>query len=373
MRIYLSMMLFLIALLYLLPQQSWSYSYRDPSADQLSTLLHTSLAGLKQERNFSGALRAVSDVNQKFTQLDRAAISTDELVQLKFEMRDWRRSVANRLLKNIFEVSELSELSLAIHALGLLGLEVSAENLQKILNRARNLGGVGPELVNLVNSQWVSGCSSASTAPASKGMQGKLSQIRAALQAGPCQNLDIHPIKSSDWGPVGWTQLKGLSQYDFQQDGLHFRGLILQPGDILIVELNENAGGFYSAFTTPRSYLPHFAFYATLQRDGNDFPAAIEIHEKGIRAVPLNVFLSPRFTSYVEVYRLRNKPESLESKIRTSIENIVTEPHGYNFYPHLRSSKYLTCATVGEFLLERMWVSNPFPRSQNSNLIHFLI
>ena len=68
--------------------------------------------------------------------------------------------------------------------------------------------------------------------------------------------------------------------------------------------------GIFTVFSREENYSPHLGVYVEIEVDGKVFPCIYEIHERGIRTVPLNIYLSPAFTSYVEVYRFKSEPES---------------------------------------------------------------
>jgi hypothetical protein len=195
-------------------------------------------------------------------------------------------------------------------------------------------------------------------------------ELRPLLSPFPHRDLDIRPTAGSDWPFERWSTLPEFANYDFAADGsVRFRGLELRSGDIFLIDLNDDSSDLYTAYTTNESLYGHFAIFAILERNGLRFPAAIEIHEKGLRAVPLHLFLNPRFAAYVQVYRLKERPQGWDAKISEVVQAALRESHPYDFYSRDQIDGPLTCTAVGSLVLERTGIAPVALRSPVDPLI----
>lgn len=89
-----------------------------------------------------------------------------------------------------------------------------------------------------------------------------------------------------------------------------------------------------------------------LEKDGIRFPAAVEIHTDGLRAMPLSRFLSQKVVAYIEFYRLRGMDEAWRQKISKVAQEKLKKPHGYDFHAQDLDRRYVHCATTLSILLE---------------------
>ena len=166
--------------------------------------------------------------------------------------------------------------------------------------------------------------------------------------------MAILPVKASQWPFEKWASDPEFSSYVFVENGVKYRGLTFQNGDILLSNLHGPTDGLYTSFMDPVGYLAHFALFTLFEKDHGFFPAVIEIHEHGIRAVPLSVFLSGSFTEYVEIYRVRNPSAGWVQDLPKLTSAILKEPHAYDFCSQDEDRKYLSCSSVGSLFFERM-------------------
>lgn len=187
-------------------------------------------------------------------------------------------------------------------------------------------------------------------------------------QPGPKEILPIPPVLGSKFPFHKWTQQKGLSvsSYDFRDGQIEFRGLKLRTGDILFVDANiEGADGLFSSLSDNASLATHLGMVVFIETEGNLFPSVVEIHKFGLRAVPLNVFLSPHFANYLEVYRSKDSGSvGWENSLSRETLKFLSTPHAYDLWGKEDDPRNLTCTTTGLHLLKAVGAAVPKNRSQ---------
>lgn len=144
-----------------------------------------------------------------------------------------------------------------------------------------------------------------------------------------------------------------LSAYAQEAGAVKYRGMRLESGDVLLANLASDSDGIYTTLAEGRRSFAHVAVYVLLEKDGRKFPAVVEIHDEGVRAVPLRFFLSDRFASYVEIYRYRRMPPAARAKLGAVALQMIQEVHGFDFYMNESQSTYLTCALTASQLFRR--------------------
>ncbi len=187
--------------------------------------------------------------------------------------------------------------------------------------------------------------------------------------------LDIQPQKASPWSWERWSQIPELSEYRFSNldssgrpGGLTYRGIRYRAGDLLLVDQNTHYSGIFAGLMDQPNLASHIGIVVILEKAGRYFPAVIESFELGVRAIPLSVFLSADFTSYAEVFRLREAPEDWGADLEKVAIEILSEPHGYDFYAQDKAQdgvrRYLTCTTLISCFFEKTGVKSVSPASR---------
>lgn len=172
--------------------------------------------------------------------------------------------------------------------------------------------------------------------------------------AGPDMDLKIKVNRASAWPFSKWQQIAAFSEYAFEGDRVRYRGLELQPGDVLLANVNLDGNSVYTSLSEPKGYCPHAAVFAVLHANGKRFPAVVETYEKGLRAVPLNVFLNARYVAYAEVYRHRHiKPEHAE-EVSAAAHDAIAQARGYNFYTCDPDPLYVSCTSLAQVVYQRI-------------------
>lgn len=172
--------------------------------------------------------------------------------------------------------------------------------------------------------------------------------------AGPDVDLKIEVNRSSAWPFAKWRQMTTFAEYQFDGDCVRYRGLLLQPGDVLLANVNLDGNSVYTSLSEPKGYCPHAAVFAILEAEGRRFPAVVETYEKGLRAVPLNVFLNARYVAYAEVYRHQAlRPEHAE-QVSAAAHDAIAQARGYNFYTCDPDPAYVSCTSLAQVVYQRL-------------------
>lgn len=273
-------------------------------------------------------LNRARGIHDAYTRLDRSRAGADEVLELKLATLYWRRELLRRLLEHppawlSTDDNTLAGIIDALHTrlpdslVAALGHYVSRDTLDYLLAR--------------------------------QGMPPRESPIYRSL-AGPGIALDIRANRRSRWPFERWKRTREFRLYELRGDGVDFRGMHLRPGDVMLAHVNRDGNGVYTALCEPTRFSSHAAVFAILEDAEGRYPAAIETYEKGVRAVPLNVFLGEGFSAYVEVYRHKDLDDSHPPLINKAAFDMLGYALGYNFDSRSNDRSYISCCTVGSHL-----------------------
>jgi len=168
--------------------------------------------------------------------------------------------------------------------------------------------------------------------------------------AGPGVTLNIKANRDSPWSFERWKRRAAFANYEFSGDGVNYRGLHWRPGDVLLANVNLEGNGVYTTLSDPTRFSSHAAVFVILQDSAGRFPAVVETYEKGVRAVPLNVFLDASFCAYVEVYRHKQMDASRAPMINEAALALMAQARGYNFDSSEDNRRYVSCCSVARLL-----------------------
>ncbi len=302
---------------------SFAYEYTHGKLRDLAQLMDTSLKAQRTEKNLKDL--NIERILEIYNRFGRDEASADDLIELKFQVSHWKKYTTEVLIQQALLNQEEPMLFEILSYLKNINPKLSKDDLKALslhpLIHRESLKDVYYSLVN--------------------------------QQSDPQKQIKIVPIKPSKWPYEKWVQYKEFSQYEFVGDGVRYRGITFQPGDIFLANLSHPGDGVYTVMCSPRSSFSHFAFFAILEENGLKFPAAIEIYELGVRAIPLSIFLSPQFTPYLEIYRFKSIPENWHALVNVKAKSMVREVHAYNFYYEKDNERELSCTTVGTCLYRR--------------------
>lgn len=279
----------------------------------------------------SESLERIQEVNEAYARFERHRTEAWEILERKFAVAFWRM----RFLKDL------------VHRLPV-WLRKDQEGLVQILS---DLKIHVPEDLQARLSETIHDQDLFALLMARQGVRAGSFQGLSS-KAGPGVDLKITANRSSAWPFEKWQNIKEFSEYEFEGDGVRYRGVFFRPGDIVLSNVNLDGNGLYTALADPKSFCSHSAVFAILQDQHRRFPALIETFEKGVRAVPLNVFLGPRFSSYTEVYRHRSLGAGHVERVNQAALEATRSVNGYNFDTEDRDRTYMSCSSVGRFLLQ---------------------
>lgn len=275
----------------------------------------------------AACLERVRQVRETYRSLNREQVGAAQLLELKFASLHWRTRLLARLCEEppSWLGRDHNTFRAVVEALGCRLADPVLSTLSRHLD---------PETVQYLLA--VQGVATQST--------------KYTSLAGPGVTLDIKANRSSKWPFERWKLRPEFRVYEFEGDGVNFRGMHFRPGDVLLSNVNIDGNGVYTTLSDPTRFSSHSAVFAVLQDREGGYPAVIETYEKGVRAVPLNVFLGEKFCAYVEVYRHRDLAESHASSIGSAALDMMGRARGYNFDSRSEDREYVSCCTVGRQL-----------------------
>lgn len=172
--------------------------------------------------------------------------------------------------------------------------------------------------------------------------------------AGPDVDLKIEVNRASAWPFGKWQHIAAFAEYAFDGAIVRYRGLELQPGDVLLANVNLDGNSVYTSLSEPKGYCPHAAVFAILTAGGRRYPAVVETYEKGLRAVPLNVFLNARYVAYAEVYRHHALLPEHGDQVGVAAHDAIAQACGYNFYTCDPDPAYVSCTSLAQVVYQRL-------------------
>lgn len=181
--------------------------------------------------------------------------------------------------------------------------------------------------------------------------------------AGPEPDLTIEANRDSPWPFERWKRMEAFSEYEEVGTGIRFRGIDLYPGDVILTNVNLDGNFIFSSLPDPKSIFPHAAFFVMLEDEGRRYPAVVETYEKGVRAVPLSIFLNARYIAYAEVFRHGGIDEASHGELGRVALDIIRHIRGYNFQSCEADPHYTSCTYLGNLLFEEVGARPVEPRS----------
>jgi len=293
----------------------------------------------------------IKEQNENYAKFSRSKNPSDLFLEYKFAQQFWRLNTLHKILDQNFDEDNIEDIL------------TNLKNLQITLTQTQ-LSLLHEKVKIFLTSNKVKQLyiSFLEDSAASKFLKEKFSIT--SNRAGPEAKLNFIPIKPSKYDFNKWSKIINQDKYLFEDGGVRFHGILFRPGDHLVTSLNMDADGLYTTFSTPLGHFSHAGFFAILESENKKLPVVIEIYERGVRAVPLNVFTSPEFSSYIEIYRYNSLSEQTEKKINETALSLMNTVHGYNFYTEDDDTLYLTCTRVGALLMEKSGVVPVPPRSK---------
>lgn len=167
----------------------------------------------------------------------------------------------------------------------------------------------------------------------------------------PRKTLPIEGVRGSDWPLARWAKQKEFYRYQFEGDELLFRGFRLRSGDVILNHPMEKPGGLFTALFEERGLYAHSAVLVFLRGPWGRLPAVIDVHERGVRAVPLHSYFDSKVLSFGEIYRWRNRPADFESRLPSAVQKLMAVEHPYDLTGS-EDRKALSCLEMVDYLWE---------------------
>ncbi len=295
----------------------------------------------------------ITEINGAYRDLDRPHMDGRDIVDLKLSVVFWRSHLLDRLLSAPPRWARTESAAT---------LEVLASLNTRLHPQQRQLAAALLDPARL--AQLLAG----------QGLSSRAHPELAEL-AGPDAKLNIVPNRGSSTTYEKWRGDERFSRYKYARDGVEYRRIRFRPGDVLLANVNLDGNGVYTSFSEPRGFSSHSGFFAMLDHAGRRLPVVIETYEKGVRPVPLSVFLGPRFCSHVEVYRHRDYAPEHAAAINAAAAEYVDAVLGYNFDCEDPDTTYMSCTSVGRFMLNAAGLepARRFSRLDHPQVKHNLV
>ncbi len=178
-----------------------------------------------------------------------------------------------------------------------------------------------------------------------------LNSANQKLYKSPQKSIPIFGVKGSDWSLSKWINDKEFYNYMYEDDEVVYRGLRLRSGDIILNHPIEKPVGIFTAISDTRSVYSHGAMIIFYKSKWGRLPIVVDVHERGIRAVPLHHYLGSKVIGYGEIYRYESPPENFEQKLDKAVKVLMSKPHPYDLTGS-EDRRALSCVEMISFLLE---------------------
>jgi hypothetical protein len=308
--IYKSLLMTWGLLLFFSGPAGWAQEAATTSAPALQALIRDQQAYLEETERLDQSSQPVADIDallaalarfkESYASLDRQSLAPEDLYEAQFL---WR---------------------------------FSNFNLRRVLTAAQKRGTLSLELRQRAEL-----------------MAGILSDRHQNFYRVPQKSLPIEGIKGSDWPLSRWQNDPEFYKYSFEGDEVLYRGLRLRSGDLLLNHPIEKPVGLFAALAEGRNIFSHGAMVVFLQQPRGRLPVVVDVHERGIRAVPLHHYLGPKVLGYGEVFRFKVAPVNLEQRLDKAVRELMKTEHPYDLTGS-QDRKALSCMEMVTYLLELM-------------------
>lgn len=274
-------------------------------------------------------LDQVRKANQKYLGLKREGLGAEQLFLRKLQTAFWRARMLDEAVQEV-AAGAVHDMGALVAELCELGVYLKREHRALLTKTIEDQD----LLAQLMAQQGAR-------------VPGRTAYYAAA---GPGIDRNIPVNRDSAWPFSRWKNDARFTEYEFRGESVWYRGLRLLPGDVILANANLDGNGVYTALWDPKSYCSHAAVFTVLQDADRRFPAVIETYEKGVRAVPLNIFMGPRYVAYAEIYRHSQAGTPHFKSFGQAALTAIDRAKGYSFYPEDEDRSYVSCTTIGRFL-----------------------
>ncbi|MCH5376989.1 MAG: hypothetical protein JJ992_23740, partial [Planctomycetes bacterium] len=249
-----------------------------------------------------------AELHEAVTEWDRQRAPNqeqpDDGLQIKYMLSHWREITQKRLVAMAEQAADTESFGAAIEGLDRLQRVLEPRDIQRLWMSFKKIGLRGD---SRSTEQMAMVLANHGDPRAVHRVLKRLGHAAAHRRAGPRAMPGVVPILPHALWRTGRRGIRGakMADYDIDDLALHYRGLQLRPGDMLLVDSTNRADGLFNSFSQPRSHFTHCAMVAFVDhpKTGKRVPVAFEVHMGGLRVIPLHRYLSPSFSAYAEVYR----------------------------------------------------------------------
>jgi hypothetical protein len=119
--------------------------------------------------------------------------------------------------------------------------------------------------------------------------------------------------------------------YTIEQDAVLYRGLSLKTGDLISVDLNTKTFGIAGSLQTKDQLTNHGGLLVLIRVQNRILPTVLDIHQAGLRATPLHLFLSQDLSAYAEIVRPVTIDEAARRRIEATVAAILALNESFAF------------------------------------------
>lgn len=176
--------------------------------------------------------------------------------------------------------------------------------------------------------------------------------------SGPDTDIKIYPEKKSKFKFDRWKHLRVYKNNKFEEDEFFYKNCNLKTGDILCCDTNVVAGGMYSYAIFVDTVYIHAAIFVMI----DNIPSIVEIHEKGVRAVPVSRFFSKDFNLNIDIYRCTENLSIVQkNKIKLIAYELVIRDNGFDFENNNLNHDYFSCCSLIEYIYTSVGIQIDLP------------
>ncbi len=290
---------------------------------------------------------SIIEINNRYLNLDRSQLPRPEMNELKFNLQFLKKSIL-QYSKTIIKNKKLCEI---LNDLIKLYIELDVYIEDKILEKIQiHIQGCEKDTHDLLFVELLVRQNRSQMLEVFK--DGKyFAEYKKAV--GPYKDIKIVANKTSKIVYEKWSKISNFKNYEYRDDGVIFRGKYIQEGDVILSNVNIWGNGVYTAVANEKDCAYHMGVFCIIRDNDKRIPVVIEAYEKGARPVPLKIFLSKRFCSYCEIYRMKDIEKKQMHNLGKVALEMCREVKGYNFDTEDVDREYLACTMVPTALYER--------------------
>ena len=277
---------------------------------------------------FSLTATAAGSINSDFGDLPRTAMNAEQLMQARYDAQFARLRTSRKLIEEASTEADTLGHALSPARYGALLRSLDELNLRLSNDQIEALRRLHPGALDETATACARSLVSNQGDP---NLEIRGTAADEILATGPSRILTVPPLDPSRWTFDRWSMLKGQDWYDERCGAVHFRGLDLLPGDVIMMDAASPMAAPLGSMLTPHLPASHLGvFFLAPTEDGRLIPAVMEITARGLRSVPLNTYLSPQFSTYVEIFRHRAMTDTARARLPEAFRSISARRYTYD-------------------------------------------